>query len=316
VQNLISRYRSESETADAYYASINYVRDSFGDEGTRGDGGVLQPRTRLKVGQVVTFECSATDPYDRDITWRFALVGQSDVVPIIQLGEIRGATTTFEWTVDSQHFGEGRLLRIAMSNDSPYKRDAEADDMVSFHYDVSPPVPPRVTAAAVAEQRAEAERWRQFARSHAIGEIVPGEIMKLVPFGAAVRVEDGIEALVHISDQSERHVEVADQMVAVGDDAMVKIIDIDREKRRISLSLKQANEDYSDEFDPAKYGMADSYDEGGNYIFPDGFDPETNEWLEGCEAQRTEWEARYTEAERRHKMHTAQMEKFAAGEAQ
>ena len=81
------------------------------------------------------------------------------------------------------------------------------------------------------------------------------------------------------------------------------------------MSLKQANEDYTEEFDPAKYGMADSYDEQGNYIFPEGFDPETNEWLEGFEKQRAEWEARYAEAERRHKMHTAQMEKFAAAEA-
>jgi small subunit ribosomal protein S1 len=61
--------------------------------------------------------------------------------------------------------------------------------------------------------------------------------------------------------------------------------------------------------------MADSYDDGGNYIFPEGFDAETNEWLDGFDKQRTEWEARYAEAERRHKMHTAQMEKFAAADA-
>jgi small subunit ribosomal protein S1 len=62
--------------------------------------------------------------------------------------------------------------------------------------------------------------------------------------------------------------------------------------------------------------MADSYDEQGNYIFPEGFDAETNEWLEGFDKQREEWEARYAEAERRHKMHTTQMEKFAAAEAE
>src|SRR5271163_80720 len=158
--------------------------------------------------------------------------------------------------------------------------------------------------------------WRHFARTHAIGQIVPGKVTKLVPFGAFVRVEEGIEGLVHISELAERHVEVPDQVVAVGDDALVKVIDIDLERRRISLSLKQANEDYTEEFDPAKYGMADSYDEQGNYIFPEGFDAETNEWLEGFDTQRTEWEARYAEAERRHKMHTTQMEKFAAAEAE
>src|SRR5215831_13430100 len=158
--------------------------------------------------------------------------------------------------------------------------------------------------------------WQQFARTHQIGQIVPGKVTKLVPFGAFVRVDEGIEGLVHISEQAERHVEVPDQVVAVGDDAMVKVIDIDLERRRISLSLKQANEDYTEEFDPSKYGMADSYDEQGNYIFPEGFDSEANEWLEGFDKQRTEWEARYAEAERRHKMHTAQMEKFAAAEAE
>jgi small subunit ribosomal protein S1 len=157
--------------------------------------------------------------------------------------------------------------------------------------------------------------WRHFARTHAIGQIVPGKVTKLVPFGAFVRVEEGIEGLVHISELAERHVEVPDQVVQVGDDAMVKVIDIDLERRRISLSLKQANEDYTEEFDPSKYGMADSYDEQGNYIFPEGFDAETNEWLEGFDKQRAEWEDRYAEAERRHKMHTTQMEKFAAAEA-
>ena len=146
------------------------------------------------------------------------------------------------------------------------------------------------------------------------GAIRKGVVSSIVNFGAFVDL-GGVDGLVHVSELSERHVEVPDQVVQVGDDAMVKVIDIDLERRRISLSLKQANEDYSDEFEAWKYGMADSYDDAGNYIFPEGFDADTNEWLEGFEKQRDEWEARYAEAERRHKMHTAQMEKFAAAEA-
>ena len=97
---------------------------------------------------------------------------------------------------------------------------------------------------------------------------------------------------------------------------MVKVIDIDLERRRISLSLKQADEDFTEEFDPSKYGMADSYDEQGNYIFPEGFDPETNEWLEGFDEQRQAWEARYAEADRRHQLHTAQIERHRAAAAE
>lgn len=159
--------------------------------------------------------------------------------------------------------------------------------------------------------------WRVFARTHAVGQIVPGKVTKLVPFGAFVRVEEGIEGLVHISELAQRHVEVPDQIVNVGEEAMVKVIDIDLERRRISLSLKQADEDYTEEFDPSKYGMADSYDEQGNYIFPEGFDPETNEWLEGYDEQRQAWEDRYAESERRFQLHTAQIERHrvAAAEA-
>ncbi|AIJ33474.1 30S ribosomal protein S1 [Corynebacterium imitans] len=158
--------------------------------------------------------------------------------------------------------------------------------------------------------------WRVFARTHAVGQIVPGKVTKLVPFGAFVRVEEGIEGLVHISELAQRHVEVPDQVVNVGEEVMVKVIDIDLDRRRISLSLKQADEDFTEEFDPSRYGMADSYDEHGNYIFPEGFDPETNEWMEGYDEARQEWEARYAEAERRHQAHAAQVERHRAAAAE
>ena len=153
--------------------------------------------------------------------------------------------------------------------------------------------------------------WQQFARTHQMGQIVPGKVTKLVPFGAFVRVEEGIEGLVHISELAERHVEIPEQVVQVNDDVMVKIIDIDLERRRISLSLKQANEGVdpvSDDFDPTLYGMTATYDDQGNYIYPEGFDPETGEWLEGFDSQREEWERQYAEAHTRWEAHKKQIE--------
>lgn len=161
--------------------------------------------------------------------------------------------------------------------------------------------------------------WQQFARTHQIGQVVPGRVTKLVPFGAFVRVEEGIEGLVHISELAERHVEIPEQVVQVGDEIFVKIIDIDLDRRRISLSLKQANEGAIGadvEFDPTLYGMAANYDEAGNYIYPDGFDSETGEWLEGYEKQREEWERQYAEAQTRFEAHKTQVEKARAEEAQ
>ena len=154
--------------------------------------------------------------------------------------------------------------------------------------------------------------WQHFARTHQMGQVVPGKVTKLVPFGAFVRVEEGIEGLVHISELAERHVEIPEQVVTVNDDIFVKVIDIDLERRRISLSLKQANENATgvaaEEFDPYLYGMAPSYDEAGTYIGPEGFDPETGEWKVGYEDQRAEWEQQYAEAHARWEQHMKQVE--------
>jgi small subunit ribosomal protein S1 len=152
--------------------------------------------------------------------------------------------------------------------------------------------------------------WRQFARTHAIGQVVPGKVTKLVPFGAFVRVQDGIEGLVHISELAERHVEIPEQVVNVGDELLVKVIDIDLERRRISLSLKQANEGAlaEENFDPSQYGMEAQYNDKGEYIYPEGFDSETQEWLPGYEEQREAWEKRYAAARERFEAHKRQLE--------
>jgi small subunit ribosomal protein S1 len=157
--------------------------------------------------------------------------------------------------------------------------------------------------------------WQTFARTHAIGQVVPGKVTKLVPFGAFVRVEDGIEGLVHISELAERHVELPEQIVTVGGEVFVKVIDIDLERRRISLSLKQANDAVAQEFDPTLYGMAAEYDEEGNYKYPEGFDPETNEWLEGFETQREKWEKEYADAHARWEAHKAQVDAAVEADA-
>jgi small subunit ribosomal protein S1 len=115
--------------------------------------------------------------------------------------------------------------------------------------------------------------WQEFATSHQVGELVYGRVTKLVPFGAFVQVGEGIEGLVHISEMALHHVEAPEQVVTPGEELWVKIIDIDLDRRRISLSIKQAAEggvvaaEYQD-----MYGEH-AYDAQGNYIGPE-FEPE------------------------------------------
>ncbi|HEX3947993.1 MAG TPA: S1 RNA-binding domain-containing protein [Acidimicrobiales bacterium] len=122
-----------------------------------------------------------------------------------------------------------------------------------------------------------------FADSHQVGQLVYGRITKLVPFGAFVQVGDGIEGLVHISEMAAHHVDLPEQVVSPGEELWVKIIDIDLQRRRISLSIKQAAEggEVSEEYREA-FGEH-AYDEEGNYI---GYDyGEAGEFTPETEAQ-------------------------------
>jgi small subunit ribosomal protein S1 len=115
-------------------------------------------------------------------------------------------------------------------------------------------------------------------------------------------------------------VEIPEQVVQVGDEIFVKIIDIDLDRRRISLSLKQANEGggtfTDEEFDPTLYGMPAEYDSEGNYKYPEGFDSETGDWLEGFDQQRETWERQYAEARTRFDAHKKQVEEARKAEAE
>ena len=111
--------------------------------------------------------------------------------------------------------------------------------------------------------------WQEFANSHAVGELVYGRVTKLVPFGAFVQVAEGIEGLVHISEMAVHHVEAPEQVVQPGEELWVKIIDVDLERRRISLSIKQAAEGGTVSAEYREVYGEENFDEHGNYIGPE-----------------------------------------------
>jgi small subunit ribosomal protein S1 len=136
--------------------------------------------------------------------------------------------------------------------------------------------------------------WAEFASNHRVGELVYGRVTKMVPFGAFVQVGEGIEGLVHISEMAGHHVEHPEQVVAVNEELWVKIIDLDLQRRRISLSIKQAAEGgvVAAEYQAA-FGEH-AYDDSGNYIgeYTTGeFTPDNEAqaaWLEEYNRQQAE----------------------------
>src|SRR6266403_452381 len=74
------------------------------------------------------------------------------------------------------------------------------------------------------------------------GDVVPGKVTKVVTFGAFVEILPGVEGLVHISELAQHHVENPREVVSQGDTVNVRILEVDAERRRLSLSLKRVDE--------------------------------------------------------------------------
>src|SRR6202142_1600829 len=94
---------------------------------------------------------------------------------------------------------------------------------------------------AVLEEQRKEDR-EQILDRLAPGQVVEGKISNIVDFGAFVDL-DGIDGLIHISELSWSHVNHPSEVVAIGDTVRIKVLDIDRDRQRISLGLKQTQED-------------------------------------------------------------------------
>ena len=84
--------------------------------------------------------------------------------------------------------------------------------------------------------------WRTLVKKYPVGAIVEGKVTKLVTFGAFVDLGEGVEGLVHISEMANKHVDQPAQVCQVGDKVQVKVMEVDLDRRRISLSMKSAAE--------------------------------------------------------------------------
>lgn len=110
--------------------------------------------------------------------------------------------------------------------------------------------------------------WSSLVKSYPVGAIIEGAVTKIVPFGIFVELGDGVEGLVHISEMAKKHVNHPSQVVEVGKKVPVKVMAIDQERRRISLSMKAAAEtlgitiDVAEDEDSEKQEKADEASEG------------------------------------------------------
>ncbi len=82
--------------------------------------------------------------------------------------------------------------------------------------------------------------WTVFSDSHEVGNVIEGKVTKTVPFGAFVSIAEGVEGLVHVSEIAMHRVESPEMELSIGQQIRVKITELDTNRRRVSLSVKQA----------------------------------------------------------------------------
>ncbi len=115
-------------------------------------------------------------------------------------------------------------------------------------------------------KQTQEDPWQTVLNSYGPGSSLSGKVTKVVAFGAFVEIVPGVEGLVHISELAEHHVETPSEVVQPGEEVRVKILEIDEERRRISLSIKRVGEGgmpLRDAFQAAQAGAAGADPEAG-----------------------------------------------------
>lgn len=90
-------------------------------------------------------------------------------------------------------------------------------------------------------KNADNDPWKDVEQKYAVNSIVDGKIVRMLPFGAFVELEEGIDGLIHISQISDKHIAKPEDVLSIGDTIKVKILDINIESKKISLSKKEAD---------------------------------------------------------------------------
>ncbi len=91
-------------------------------------------------------------------------------------------------------------------------------------------------------KQTQEDPWQRVMDTYNVGDVLEGKVTKVVSFGAFVEILDGVEGLVHISELAQHHVENPREVVNQGDTVKVKILEIDSERRRLSLSVKRVED--------------------------------------------------------------------------
>ncbi len=96
-------------------------------------------------------------------------------------------------------------------------------------------------------KKAEDNPWTKFTSSYSVGDVCKATIVSITPFGAFAQIIEGVDGLIHISQIADKRVDNVNEVLSVGQEVDVKIIDIDEEQKRISISIRALLEENAED---------------------------------------------------------------------
>lgn len=132
IRNLVTIYRSQLAPDGKHYPVVESIIDSFGNQLVKNFRGA--DGTRLKMGDIVEFQCRGWDPQDRPLTWTLERVGRGEV------SSATGNSVVLAWTVTEADISEFTQLAITMNSNGKYHRYPYGDQSETFIYRVDPPM--------------------------------------------------------------------------------------------------------------------------------------------------------------------------------
>ncbi len=157
-------------------------------------------------------------------------------------GEIRTGTVT-----SIRNFGVfvdlGGADGLVHLSELSWDRNASPEDLFKVNDPVSVyvmKVDQDSKKIALSIRRASPEQWEELITRYAVGDVVPGVVTKIVPFGAFTRLPGPVEGLVHVSEVVDRRIARPDEVLSEGDVVPVKIVRIEHDRHRLGLSLRES----------------------------------------------------------------------------
>ncbi|GAA3725658.1 30S ribosomal protein S1 [Salinicoccus jeotgali] len=150
----------------------------------------------------------------------------------------------------------GDVDGLAHISELDYSRVEKVEDAVNIGDKVQVKildVDPEQERISLSLKQAKASPFDSFIEEHSEGEVLEGEVKRLVDFGAFVEVTPGVEGLVHVSEISHEHVATPSDVLKEGQTVSVKILSLDEDSEKVSLSIKETSEKPARDPEPKVY---------------------------------------------------------------